>query len=89
MLTTLLATCDPCGYVDDGQTPFQYNALAGEMLKLFRRRRYSPTDLILTFPGEADAGRALQFAAAATDWWDRQQDAMWRNRGGVTSRRLA
>ncbi len=82
MITTLLATCDPCGYVDAGQAPYRYNPLAGRILHLFRRRRSSPSDIVLEFPGEADAARAVQFAFAVVAWWNEHQDAMWRARGG-------
>ena len=86
MLTTLLAACDPCGYVDGGDSPLRYNAAAGKVLHLFRRRRYSTTDIVLELPGEADAARAVQFAHVASAWWTAQQDAVWRNRGGLTAR---
>lgn len=88
MLVTLLATCDPLGYVDEGQAPFAYNPLAGKVLELFRRRRHTTSDIVMGLPGEADAARAVQFAVAATDWWNTQQDAIWRTRGGLSSRRL-
>ena len=89
MLVTLLATCDPCGAVDRGAPPFQYNPIATKVLQVLQRRRYNPADIILQLPGEADAAWALAFAYAATDWWIAQQDAMSRTRGGVAMRGLA
>jgi hypothetical protein len=88
MLTTLLATCDPCEYVDAGALPFRYNPIAGDVLRLLQRHRHSAADVVMLLPGEADASRAIQFAFAARDWWNNQQDARWRARGGQERRGL-
>lgn len=68
MLTTLLAGCDPCGYVDQGGSP---NLYAGMALATLRRlhRGTDAVDLLNVFPDDASAPAALQFARVAVHWW--------------------
>ncbi len=72
MLTTLLASCDPCGHVARGQAPNAYVDLAKAVLARLRRPGVAPPDILAAFPGEADAAAALQFTATALHWWNNQ-----------------
>lgn len=68
MLTSLLAGCDPCGYVDGGGSPNLYAAIALDGVRRLHRGSDVP-DLLGIFPGDADAASALKFARVAIDWW--------------------
>ena len=80
MMTALLATCDPCGYVQGGDSPTRYMPLAAALAARFGERGCHPVDLYLQFPDEADAATAMQVCEAATDWWSRDRDAVSRCR---------
>ena len=68
MLTTLLAACDPCGWVDEGGSPNLYAGLALATLKLLQVGADAPT-LLTVLPSDTETPAAMQFTRAAVDWW--------------------
>ena len=68
MLVTLLASCDPCGYVDAGGSPNLYAGVAGDALTVLHAGA-GLIDLVMAMPPEADASAAWRFANAALSWW--------------------
>ena len=67
MLTTLLASCDPCGYLAAGRTAQRYTEAARDVLATLRGGG-GITDVLLTLP-EADVEQAHRFARVAAHWW--------------------
>ena len=78
MMTALLATCDPCGYVQGGDSPARYMPLGATLAARFGEGGCHPVDLYLEFPAEADAAAAMQVGEAAVRWWTRDRDAVSR-----------
>lgn len=76
MLVTLLAACDPCGYVQAGASPASYSHLAPALADCLARPGCRSVDVLGMFPNDADAAAALQFARAALDWWARQREGI-------------
>ena len=74
MLTTLMAGCDPCGWVDAGRSPNQYAGVALDMLSALHHGADVPR-LLMRFPGDASVEKATRFARVALDWWQTAQDA--------------
>lgn len=70
MLTTLLATCDPCGYVAAGRTAERYTGTARDVLATLRGGG-GISDVLLTLP-EAEVEQAHRFARVATHWWSKR-----------------
>ena len=68
MLTTLMAGCDPCGWVDQGGSPNLYVEASREVLVALQHRA-DVTAVVMTLPGEADVEPAMTFARVAVDWW--------------------
>ena len=74
MTMTLLAACDPCGYITAGGSPVEYAALADQVaLRLTQGGRHA--EILAVFPGQANGAAALQCATAALDWWTRDHSA--------------
>lgn len=78
MFLALLAATDPCGHMERGETLVPYSSIAAATLQRLLRQRYHVADVVMLFPGDADAARALQFANAAVDWWETQCNALSR-----------
>lgn len=78
MFLALLAATDPCCHMERGETLVPYSSIAAATVQRLQRQRYHVADIVMLFPGEADAARALQFANAAVDWWEAQCNALSR-----------
>ena len=78
MMMTLLASCDPCGTIEAGGSPLDYMSLASKIADRIGVQGCHPADIVMEFPGHADAASALQFASAALDWWSRDRDRISR-----------
>ena len=70
MLTTLLASCDPCGHLAAGGTPQDYTAAAHDVLTTLGEGA-GVTDVLLTLP-QADVEQAHRFARVALHWWSKR-----------------
>lgn len=73
MLTTLLAGCDPCGWVEAGGSPNLYAGVALEVVGALHRDVGVP-DVIMMLPGEAALEPTTKFARVAVDWWRTTRD---------------
>lgn len=67
MLTTLLASTDPCKRIAHGASPEIYTATAREVLATLDADG-GVVDVLLTLP-EAEVETAHKFAAVAVHWW--------------------
>ena len=70
MLTTLLASCDPCGYLAAGRTAQRYTEAATNVLATLSGGG-GITDVLLTLP-EAEVEQAHRFARVALHWWSKR-----------------
>lgn len=73
MLTTLLAGCDPCGWVEAGGSPNLYAGLALEVVGALHRDAGVPA-VVMMLPGEAALEPTTKFARVAVDWWRTTRD---------------
>ena len=74
MLTTLLASCDPCGHVAAGGTAERYTEAACDILTTLRAGG-GVTDVLLTLP-EAEVEQAHRLARVALHWWSKRVVAL-------------
>ena len=70
MLTTLLASCDPCRHLAAGGTAQNYTDAAHDVLDALRGGG-GVTDVLLTLP-EAEVEDAHRFARVALHWWSQR-----------------
>lgn len=68
MLTALLATCDPYGYVDEGNPPAAYTHTAWKVA-LRLEAGLGAGDIVEALAPSADESAAERFAWAALQWW--------------------
>lgn len=76
MLTTLLASCDPCHRMDGDRSPAVYIDTACEIL-LALQAGCGETDVMLTMP-DAEVEAAHRFAQVAMHWWENRVVAQQR-----------
>lgn len=70
MLTTLLASTDPCGRIRSGGSPQSYTETAREVLAALDAGG-DVTDVFLLL-GDADVEPAHRFAQVAVHWWQQR-----------------